>query len=100
MHRDLKIENLLLDKDYQLKIADFGLSINKSGNYGLGVMFSRVGTKNYMAPELLEKRPYRGTCVDIFAAGVVLFVMNTGAWPFEKSASIHDPIYRHIVDKN
>ena len=53
-----------------------------------------------MAPELLEKRPYRGTCVDIFAAGVVLFVMNTGTWPFEKSASIHDPIYKHIVDKN
>ena len=75
------------------------MSINKSGNYGLGVMFSRVGTKNYMAPELLEKRPYRGTCVDIFAAGVVLFVMNTGTWPFEKSASIHDPIYKHIVEK-
>jgi serine/threonine protein kinase len=53
-----------------------------------------------MAPELLEKRPYRGTCVDIFAAGVVLFVMNTGTWPFEKDASINDPIYRYIVDKN
>ena len=50
-------------------------------------MFSRVGTKNYMAPELLEKRPYRGTCVDIFAAGVDLFIMATGAWPFDKSAS-------------
>lgn len=53
-----------------------------------------------MAPELLEKRPYRGTCVDIFAAGVVLFIMNTGTWPFEKSASIQDPIYKHIVKKN
>ena len=63
-------------------------------------MFSRVGTKNYMAPELLEKRPYRGTCVDIFAAGVVLFVMNTGTWPFEKDASTNDSIYRYIVEKN
>ena len=50
----MKIENLLLDKECNLKIADFGLSINKQGNYGLGVMYSRVGTKNYMAPEILE----------------------------------------------
>lgn len=100
VHRDLKIENLLLDKDYQLKIADFGLSINKYGNYGLGVMFSRVGTRNYMAPELLEKRPYRGTCVDIFAAGVVLFIMTTGTWPFDNRANTLDKLYCYIIDKN
>lgn len=47
-------------------------------------MYSRVGTRNYMAPEVLEKRPYRGTCVDIFAAGVILFIMVTGTMPFEK----------------
>jgi serine/threonine protein kinase len=66
-----------------LKLADFGLSINKQGNYGLGVMFSRVGTRNYMAPEVIEKRPYRGTSVDIFAAGVILFTMVTGTMPFQ-----------------
>ena len=81
-----------------MKIADFGLSINKSGNYGLGVMYSRVGTKNYMAPELLEKRPYRGTSVDIFAAGVVLFVMATGTMPFENSATINDALYKYLID--
>lgn len=99
VHRDLKIENLLLDKEYQLKIADFGLSINKYGNYGLGVMFSRVGTRNYMAPELLEKRPYRGTSVDIFAAGVVLFIMATGTWPFDNRANTLDKLYCFIIDK-
>ena len=99
VHRDLKIENLLLDKDYQLKIADFGLSMNKQGNYGLGVMYSRVGTKNYMAPELIEKRPYRGTSVDIFAAGVVLFIMATGTMPFDRSASTFDILYRYIIEK-
>ncbi len=78
----MKIENILLDKDYQLKIADFGLSTNKQGIHGLGVLFSRVGTRNYMAPEVLEKRPYRGTSVDIFSAGVVLFTMMTGGMPY------------------
>lgn len=63
-------------------------------------MYSRVGTKNYMAPELLEKRPYRGTCVDIFAAGVVLFIMVTGAWPFDRSAHHLDLLYRYIAKKD
>jgi serine/threonine protein kinase len=91
---------LLLDKDYQLKIADFGLSINKYGNYGLGVMYSRVGTRNYMAPEILEKRPYRGTSVDIFAAGVVLFIMATGTWPFDNRANSIDKLYRYFIAKD
>lgn len=63
-------------------------------------MFSRVGTRNYMAPELLEKRPYRGTCVDIFAAGVVLFIMATGTWPFDNRANSLDKLYKYIIDKD
>lgn len=43
-----------------------------------------MGTRNYMAPEIIEQRPYRGTSVDIFAAGVILFIMMTGNMPFEK----------------
>jgi serine/threonine protein kinase len=53
-----------------------------------------------MAPEVLEKRPYRGTSVDIFSAGVVLFTMITGSMPFETSASVSDLLYQHIVHKN
>jgi serine/threonine protein kinase len=63
-------------------------------------MFSRVGTRNYMAPELLEKRPYRGTSVDIFAAGVILFIMSTGTMPFDKGATIQDSLYKYIVNKD
>ena len=52
-----------------------------------------------MAPELIEKRPYRGTSVDIFAAGVVLFIMATGTMPFDRSASTFDILYRYIIEK-
>lgn len=82
-----------------MKLADFGLSINKKGNFGIGVMYSRVGTRNYMAPEVLEKRPYRGTSVDIFSLGVILFTMATGTMPFETQASVDDSLYQYIVDK-
>jgi serine/threonine protein kinase len=63
-------------------------------------MYSRVGTRNYMAPEVLEKRPYRGTSVDIFAAGVILFTMVTGTMPFKEQASVTDELYQYIVRKN
>jgi len=45
VHRDLKPENLLLNSKYELKIADFGLSSKKEGNYGLGIHYSQVGTR-------------------------------------------------------
>ena len=62
-------------------------------------MYSKVGTRNYMAPEVLEQRPYRGTAVDIFAAGVILFIMITGTMPFKKQASVNDELYTHIINK-
>lgn len=46
-----------------------------------------------MAPEILEQRPYRGTAVDIFAAGVILFIMITGTMPFKNQASVTDDLY-------
>ena len=82
IHRDLKIENLLLSQDYSLKLADFGLSTHKQGRYGHNLLYSRVGTANCMAPEMLERRPYKGTYSDIFAAGIILFTMVTGGVPF------------------
>lgn len=59
-HRDIKSENLLLDKDYNLKIADFGYARYLSGNDGTGILKTHLGTEAYMAPEIHEHKGYNG----------------------------------------
>ncbi|XP_074263065.1 serine/threonine-protein kinase SAPK2-like isoform X2 [Silene latifolia] len=81
-HRDLKLENTLLDGNSvpRVKICDFGYS--KSS-----VLHSQpksaVGTPAYIAPEVLAKREYDGKIADVWSCGVTLYVMLFGAYPFE-----------------
>lgn len=81
-HRDLKLENTLLDGSPapRLKICDFGYS--KSS-----VLHSQpkstVGTPAYIAPEVLLRREYDGKIADVWSCGVTLYVMLVGAYPFE-----------------
>ena len=48
----------------------------------VGVFYSHCGTERYMAPEIIEGKPYKGTTTDIFALGVILFIMVSGVMPF------------------
>lgn len=94
-HRDLKLENILIDKDMNLKVADFGFATYTHG----GKLFSYRGTKTYMAPEIRTQKEYDGHKVDVFSLGVILFIVVMGIFPF-LNADLSDPYYRHIATKN
>ncbi len=74
MHRDIKPENLILkdsENDWDVKIADFGLSQFLSSN---DYLFTRCGTPGYVAPEILADEKYDEK-VDVFSAGVILYIL-------------------------
>jgi len=95
-HRDLKPENILLDKDYNVKIVDFGFACPLEGRDGSGINRSQIGTPGYMAPEIIAKQPYQGQVVDLFALGVILFIMRSGHPPFSQ-ASEEDRYYQLLA---
>lgn len=77
LHRDLKIENLLLDKNLNIKLIDFGLS-----NYTKSELcITQCGSPAYAAPELLAHKKY-GSKVDVWSIGVNMYAMLTGNLPF------------------
>lgn len=76
-NRDFKLENMLIDSDLtSIKIADFGFAAE------IGPRETYLGTKGFMAPEIVERREYEGRSVDIYALGVILFAMATKVMPF------------------
>jgi len=84
IHRDLKVENLLLDSNMDVKIIDFGLSNEEfvEGEHGQMVHCStQCGSLAYAAPELLGYKKY-GPEVDIWSIGVNMYAMLTGCLPY------------------
>ncbi len=92
VHRDLKTENIFLDKSFYLKLGDFGFSKEVERNSKLSTV---LGTVGYQSPELLEQKQYHGTKNDIFACGVILFIIVNGYPPF-REAKLKDPWYKNL----
>lgn len=108
-HRDLKPANLLFDASSKLRIADFGF-VGAEGNSKDGLFATYCGTPQYMAPEIHlimdlqgqedvtdDELRYEGAASDIFSAGVILFVMHVGMYPF-LTAQLKDPLFAMIVN--
>ena len=81
VHRDLKLENILIDDNLNLKLADFGFACYKN----IDTLRSYRGTMTYMAPEIKENKEYKGTQVDMFSIGVILFIIVQGIFPFKEA---------------
>ena len=87
-------QNLLLDKNGDLKISDFGLSAlyvgdaDAEGNARSELLHTTCGTPNYVAPEVLENHGYDGKKADVWSIGVIVYVLLAGYLPFEENTMV------------
>ena len=84
-HLDIKLENILVGADGNLKLCDFGMVESIDAD-----LVKRQGTEMYMAPEIIDKRhneTYKGVTADIFAMGVLLWILAFGQPPFAEASS-------------
>jgi len=98
VHRDIKPENLLLlskDDDVGIKITDFGFA----ARIGSGSIKQQAGTPGYVSPEVLERKPH-GKPVDMWAMGVVLYMLLGGYPPFYSNEEDSRAMYRRILMGN
>lgn len=91
VHRDIKLDNILIDINNTVKICDFGVS--RKLNPG-DVMHEHCGTLAYIAPEIFQNNGYEGFACDIWSAGVTLYYMLSGSLPFKvnNTATFHETI--------
>lgn len=101
IHRDIKLDNILIDLNNNVKICDFGISNIVTDNE---LMHEQCGTPAYMAPEVIRGKGYKGFASDVWSAGVVLYTMLSGVTPFrvnnmtELHAKIAQADYPKIED--
>ncbi|KAM8797585.1 testis-specific serine/threonine-protein kinase 1-like [Eudromia elegans] len=109
-HRDLKCENVLLDKDLNIKLSDFGFSrpLTRDENGQITLSKTFCGSAAYAAPEVLQGIPCNPKFCDIWSLGVILYIMVCALMPFDdsnirkmvwvqKQHKIHFPKSRHLT---
>ena len=78
VHRDIKLDNILISKDMRIKLIDFGFS-----TFDDQIHYDFCGTPHYISPEIIGKGGYMGQPADIWALGVLLYKILTGSFPFK-----------------
>ena len=81
VHRDLKLENILLDKNENVKLCDFGFTREYESK--IAHLQTFCGTMCYSAPEMLRGEKYAGEKVDVWSLGIILYALLTGELPFD-----------------
>ncbi|KAL8703291.1 MAG: hypothetical protein Q9201_003532 [Fulgogasparrea decipioides] len=92
VHRDLKLENILLDKNENVKLCDFGFTREYEGK--MSYLQTFCGTVCYSAPEMLKGEKYAGEKVDVWSLGIILFALLTGELPFDDD---NDMVTKHKI---
>eukprot|EP01104_Vermistella_antarctica_P009774 TRINITY_DN2544_c0_g4_i1.p1 TRINITY_DN2544_c0_g4~~TRINITY_DN2544_c0_g4_i1.p1 ORF type:complete len:1366 (+),score=288.05 TRINITY_DN2544_c0_g4_i1:1112-5209(+) len=87
VHRDLKLENLLIDSDGNIKVIDFGFSTYLVPGH---LLSTKCGSPHYCAPEVIMCDSYVGPAADVYSMGVILYAIVCGYLPFAR-ASLHNP---------
>jgi serine/threonine protein kinase len=81
VHRDLKLENILLDKNENVKLVDFGFTREYEGK--MSYLQTWCGTVCYSAPEMIKGEKYAGEKVDVWSLGIILYALLTGELPYD-----------------
>jgi serine/threonine protein kinase len=90
-HRDIKLDNILVDDKNQISLTDFGYAV-----CGQSPAFLKIGTVGYIAPEVFLNQRYDPFCADIFSLGVVLFNMVAGENLLDDDDGPGNPIYKQL----